>query len=631
MSFRISLEIIRAVVTVVLLCVLMIKGKPLSVSNRKGYRFLLAGFFLITFASILDITDNFPALNRFIIIGDTVVQAILEKVVGYLMGFLFITIGFWKWLPSVYELQNAQHQLKAALKNEAHLRTTIQNEKNQLAITLNSIGDGVISTDSHGNIVMINPVAAKMTGWSQEEAVGKHITDVFNIVKEGTDIQVETPIKKVLEYGKTVELANHTELISKSGERVSIADSGAPVKDSDGTIIGVVLVFRDASTERKLFDEKLKSQKIESIGILAGGIAHDFNNLLMGILGNISLAMTFGDLDHKTKGLLRDAAKAADRATRLTRQLLTFSKGGDPNIQNVEIENIIRETAKFILTGSNVKCIFDINAGLWVAKVDKGQFSQVIENLIINARQAMPDGGTVEISLKHALKEDCQSLQLTGSKYLVVSVKDNGEGIKKEAIHKIFDPYFSTKEEGSGLGLATSFSIIQKHGGLLKVESEHGVGSIFTIYIPTGEVDFNTPHSNIETQNDSKTFSGRILIMDDEYMLRKLLASMLETLGYDVLTSANGEELLDIYKKNMESGNKIDLVMLDLTIPGGMGGEEAAEKLLKLNKNIKMIIVSGYSNSPAVSMYSEYGFIDAISKPFTLDDLRDSLSQALKF
>ena len=630
MSFRIYLEIIRAIIAVILLCILMIKGKPLAVSRRNGYKLILIGFALITFASILDITDNFPSLDRFVILGDTAYQAILEKVVGYLGGFLFITVGFWKWLPGVHELQSTQYQLEAALKNEAHLRTTLQNEKKQLITTLNSIGDGVISTDSDGNVVMINPVAAKMTGWSQEEAVGKKITDVFKIVKEGSDIQVETPVKKVLEYGEIVELANHIELISKNGERVSIADSGAPVKDSDGMAIGVVLVFRDASNERKLFDEKLKLQRLESIGVLAGGIAHDFNNLLMGIQGNISLALASGNLDNNMKDLLGDAEKAADRATRLTKQLLTFSKGGDPNIQKVEVEKIIRETAKFILTGSNVNCTFDVDEKLWLAKVDKGQFSQVIENLIINARQAMPNGGTVEISLKHALKEDCQSLKLSGDKYLVICVKDNGEGIEEEAINKIFDPYFSTKRDGSGLGLATSFSIIQKHDGILKVKSEPGKGSTFIIYIPAGEPDSDVTVPMLDNKKDERTFSGRILIMDDEPLIRKLLASMLRKLGYNVLSAADGKELLKIYKENLKLGEKIDLVMLDLTIPGGMGGEEVAETLLKLNKDVKMIVVSGYAESPVISRYREYGFSAALPKPFSADDLGEVIRKVLQ-
>ena len=636
MSFRVFLEIIRAIVTVVLLSVLLVKGKPLAVARRKGYKLLLLGFSLIAFASVLDITDNFPSLDSFIIIGDTAYQAILEKVVGYLGGFLCITVGFWRWLPGVSELQKTQSELAVALQGEAELRQDLEVERNQLFTTLYSIGDGVISTDVHGKVCMINPAAEKMTGWSFDDAVGKDITEVFNIVNEETKEVVEPPVKKVLETGEIVGLANHTELIAKDGKRrTPIADSGAPVKNSEGDTVGVVLVFRDVSNERKQFDEKLKFQKLESVGILAGGIAHDFNNLLLGIQGNISLALFDKGISSNVKEKLGFAEKAAQRAAHLTQQLLTFSKGGYPNIEKVAIDEVIKEAASFIITGSGARCSFDIDKELWPAKCDKGQISQVVENLILNARQAMPDGGSIDIAVRNIDEKLAEELDLPSiDKYILIRIKDSGKGISKEELEHIFDPYFTTKDTGSGLGLATSFSIIKKHNGIIKVDSELGVGTTFNIYIHADCSDSEDQSSDSDLDR-SAHISGvedtlaHILIMDDELLIRTLLTAMLEELGYKVSSSQNGEEAIEIYKESMKNGEKIDLVMLDLTIPGGMGGEEAARRLLELDKDVKMVVASGYAESPVVANYKEFGFAAALPKPFGVENLAETLELLL--
>ena len=626
MSFRVYLEIFKALIAIILLFVLIINGRLLISSTRKGYKYIIIGFALIAFASVLDITDNFEVLNKFVIIGDTPYQAILEKIIGYICGSLFLAIGFWLWLPKVNELHNTHQKLKQSLDFEISLKHAIENEKTRLAVTLKSIGDGVISTDINTKIIMLNPVASQMTGWSEEEAIGKSIEKVFTIVKEGTDLPVESPINKVLETGEIVELANHTELISKDGNRINIADSGAPVRSTDGDIMGVVLVFRDVTSEKENFNEKLKSQKLESIGILAGGIAHDFNNLLMGIQGNLSLILNFYEIEDEIKELILDAGKASKRAAQLTKQLLTFSKGGEPNIQDVAIEKIIKETTGFILTGSNVKYQFEIDKNLCYAKVDKGQISQVIENLIINARQSMPKGGTITITLKNVSSEEVKQNKLTQKQYISITIKDTGYGIDAENLNKIFDPYFSTKSTGSGLGLATVFSIISKHNGKIKVTSKKGKGSAFTIYLPAGQKNVDNSLGNEKNANQSSPLKGKVLVMDDEAFIRKLLSVMLDKLGYEVLTAENGEEAIKIYKKfTIESGNQIKFVMLDLTIPGGMGGQETAKKLLEINKDVKMIVMSGYTDDPVVAMYKEYGFYAALSKPFDLEHFNNLL------
>lgn len=307
MQFRVCLEIILAVAVSIILIILIKKGKPITANKRSGYRYIIAGFALIVFGSLIDITDNFPELDKYIIIGDTPIQAILEKLVGYLFGFMMMAVGFWKWLPVVSELQITRDKLRDALERETELCHSIQNDRNHLFTTLYSIGDGVISTDTNGCVVLMNPTAEKLTGWSQNEAVGKPVETVFNIVNESTREAVDNPIAEVLASGDVVGLANHTELIPKDGNSISIADSGAPVKNVNGKIVGVVLVFRDVTDANELLNEKLKNQKLESLGVLAGGIAHDFNNLLMGIQGNISLVMLREEVDEEMLDLLTDA------------------------------------------------------------------------------------------------------------------------------------------------------------------------------------------------------------------------------------------------------------------------------------------------------------------------------------
>ena len=629
MEFRVYLEIIRAVAVFIILLILIKKGKTISSKKGSGYPCIIAGFALIVFASLLDITDNFPALDKYVVIGDTPIQAILEKVVGYLLGFLMMALGCWKWLPAISQLQETRNQLQDSLVRETDLRHDIQNDRNHLFTTLHSIGDGVISTDTDSRIVLMNPTAEKLTGWSQSEAVGKPVETVFNIVNESTREPVDNPIAKVLFSGEIVGLANHTELIPKEGDPISIADSAAPVKNVNGEIVGVVLVFRNVTEASDLLNEKLKNQKLESLGVLAGGIAHDFNNLLMGIQGNISLALLAEGIDDDMVALLNDASQAARRAAALTSQLVTFSKGGDPHKDIVLISDTIKETANFILTGTVVKCEYSIDDDLWKTYADKGQVGQVIQNIVINASQAMGGDGEIHIMATNVEKEEAMTLHLEEKKYIHIKISDTGPGITKDNLAKIFDPYFSTKKEGSGLGLATSFSIIKKHGGLLVSNSAIGKGTTFSIYLPAEDNAVDDGGDGQKKAKSDKDKQRVALIMDDELLIRKLFSLMLRTFGYEVLQASHGEEALEIYKKSMDDGLEIDVVLLDLKIPGGMGGEETAKKLLEMDKDVKMIVASAYSDSPVLADFEAYGFCGALLKPFEPEDLKGLLNALL--
>ena len=502
-------------------------------------------------------------------------------------------------------------------------------EKEQLAVTLSSIGDGVITTDTRGGIVLLNTVAETLTGWSQQEAQGRPLTEVFNIIHEQNRKPCDNPAEKVLASGEIMELANHTILIARDGRERKIADSAAPIRNREGRVIGVVLVFRDVTERHRMKEELLKVKKLESVGVLAGGIAHDFNNILVAILGNINLALLDGNLEEKTRKLLSKAEKASLRAKGLTQQLLTFSKGGEPVKQTTSIAEIIKDTADFVLHGSNVACRYSLPDDLWLVDIDKGQMSQVIQNIIINAKHAMPGGGTIRVNCKNieSLITPDTSLPLN-DKYIKIDISDIGSGIPDNLIDKIFDPYFTTKEEGSGLGLAITHSIISKHNGYISVHSKLGEGTTFTIYLPasTSELKKEIRQETIET----RAASAKIMIMDDEEMVRDVAKAIFTMLGHEVILAADGEEAVELYKRQNDSGQPVDIIIMDLTIPGGMGGEKTVQEILAINPEAKVIVASGYSHDPVMAHYQDYGFIAAIVKPFQIQDIMDIINKLLK-
>lgn len=382
--------------------------------------------------------------------------------------------------------------------------------------------------------------------------------------------------------------------------------------------MGVQIVALDISERKKMEIELLRIERIESIGVLAGGIAHDFNNILTGILGNIDLAKTFSIPESEALRFLHNAHRAATRAKELTQKLLTFSKGGLPLRTTTSISEIITDSVNFILSGSNISFEYSQPDDLWAVNIDVVQFRQVIENLTINAHQSMPAGGLLTIRAENVAGITGHALPLKDRMYVMVTVNDHGVGIPEENLLKIFDPYFTTKDKGSGLGLATAYSIIGKHDGLITVESEQGHGTTFFIYIPATREE---PETVIKDEEPPKAGKGRILVMDDEEMVRNVAVEMLGSLGFEAFAVKDGQEAIEVYAEAKETDNSFDAVIMDLTIPGGMGGEEAIVKLLEINPDVKVVVSSGYSNNPVLANYSNYGFTDTIAKPFSLREL----------
>jgi PAS domain S-box-containing protein len=470
----------------------------------------------------------------------------------------------------------------------------------------------------------MNPVAEELTGWSISESLMKPLPEVFNIVDEYTRMPCQNPVDLVFKSKKTIELANHTMLISKDGRELIIADSGAPIKNKTGEIIGTVLVFRDTTEKQMIQDRIIRAEKLESLGVLAGGIAHDFNNLLAGIFGYLELAR-LENKNVKVSRYLDNSIKVYNRTVDLTKQLLTFSKGNILNRKNASLDGLIRDSANFSLSGSALTCSITIEEDLFLCSYDENQIGQVLDNLLINAKQAMPEGGTIQIIARNVFIHSQSKHNLPEGTYVCVSIRDSGTGITPEILPRIFDPFFSTKQKGSGLGLATCFSILERHDGSIDVQSSRE-GTVFSFYLPAVRGSIEKSDRSVKKE---LTSGGTILIMDDEPSIRTILGVYLKSIGFSVAETQDGRELLEILEKNNSEGIQYDAAILDLTIPGGMGGVETLKQIREGGYTFPVFAMSGYSEDSVISEPEKNGFTNSLSKPFKMEDLSDLLGHYL--
>jgi two-component system, cell cycle sensor histidine kinase and response regulator CckA len=401
-----------------------------------------------------------------------------------------------------------------------------------------------------------------------------------------------------------------------------------PLYSEDGSIPRILAVAENI-TERKRMEEQIRrANNLESLGVLAGGIAHDFNNVLTGVMGNLALLLRFLDKDSSEYEIASAAQQAATKTKGLTQQLMTFAKGGAPIKEAGSIEVLIRETTDLSLHGANTKAALYFGEDLHSVEIDAGQIGQVIQNLVMNADQAMPNGGILKISAENTEIAVGDALPLASGRYVKVTVKDQGVGIPESVLSQVFDPYFTTKESGHGLGLSITHSIIERHGGHITVSSQQDVGTTFEFYLPASDISVAAATDEPETRIAVGT--GRVLLMDDEKTIHQVVGRTLEVLGYEVSSAYDGEEALQIYKRALESDEPFDVVIMDLTIPGGMGGEEAVGKLLEIDSKARAIVSSGYANDPVMANFADCGFVGRVAKPVDIEELADTVKRVLE-
>jgi len=497
-------------------------------------------------------------------------------------------------------------------------------EKERLDITLQSIAEAVVATDLEGQVAMMNGPAEKMTGWSLADARGRPMEEVVRLARAETREHYGDLARMMLHTGEVWELADTAILTSKEGLEKAVTWSMAPIQGRRDEVIGVVIILRDITDRRRMERELARIEKLESVGLLAGGIAHDFNNMLTAVLGNITLARLQVEPGSKASARLEAAERSIDSARDLTQQLLTFARGGSPVRKPTRLGKPLEQTVQRALHRSDASATFDIAEDLWAADVDVDQVCRVVANLAINADEAMLGGGTVQVRARNVELSASSSVPLGRGRYVCLSIEDGGRGIPEESLHKIFDPFFSTKEGGNGLGLATSHSIVKNHEGHIEVNSRLDQGTTFLIYLPTA----SEPEPDDRADRPS-VGEGRVLVMDDDEMVRGILAEALPLIGYDVVFATNGEEALDAYRSALDAAEPFDAVIMDLQILGGMGGKEAIARLRSIDPDVCAIVSSGYSDDPVMAEFVEHGFCAVLRKPYKITDLGEVLWAAL--
>ncbi|MGA7828643.1 MAG: PAS domain S-box protein [Geobacteraceae bacterium] len=529
-----------------------------------------------------------------------------------------------------HKLQQTNEELARLIVELQQTEETLRERENHYRLLTENASDVVWKVGADYRFTYISPADERLRGYRAEEVIGHHVTDLFDeegiATLKNVALQRQQTELRGTKSGVITFEARHR---CKDGRWLWGEVSSTPERDANGAITGYYGITREITERKEHEKELLKIEKLESLGALAGGIAHDFNNILTGIMGNISFAQIFLDNNHKACKPLSEAEKASERAGELAHQLLTFARGGEPVKKLIPLSRLVNETVSFVLRGSNVKASIDMPETIHAIEADEGQINQVFHNIIINAAQAMPEGGTLSVSARNEILSEGNPMKLPGGRFVRLSFTDQGCGIAEEDQKKIFDPYFTTKATGKGLGLASAHSIITRHGGHISVSAETDKGATFTLYLPSTGEPYSLRQTDSPLHTETVHPGGSILVMDDEKIILDMTTELLEHLGYEATTCDNGTEAIACYKAAWEAGHRFSAVIMDLTIPGGMGGKDAAQQILAIDQDACMIVSSGYSDDPIMSDFRVYGFSGAIAKPYKIVEFGKLLSSSL--
>jgi PAS domain S-box-containing protein len=519
------------------------------------------------------------------------------------------------------------HRLAHELEQRVIERTAeLEREKEHLAVTLRSIADAVVTTDTAGRIQLMNSVAERITGWSLAQAAGRHLGAVLRLEAGPSGEGVGDRLRQALALPSGAKHECQYRMIGDDGGERAIALDVAPIRDREGRTLGVISVFRDVTEKLQVEERLANAERIDALGVLAAGIAHDFNNLLTGIFGHLELALKALAAGSDAEPHLSSALAASESARALTRGLLTFAKGGVPVKQPIRVGPLLGRTIKFALSGSAALAELDLPEDLWCCEADEGQIGQVIDNLVINALQAMPGGGRLQVAASNRVIGSALPGAGRSGRFVEIVVRDTGIGIPTGILPKVFDPFFTTKAKGSGLGLTIARSVVERHSGELLLESTPGVGTTVILRLPACETLVTAAHSPVAPESAP---AARILVVDDEPSVRSVLGRMLELAGHSVETAASGSEGIARFEQALESGRGFELVVLDLTIPGDLGGTRTLERMAALCPDILAVATSGYADDPVMAEPDRFGFVHTLPKPFTVVQAQNVVAEAL--
>ncbi len=531
-------------------------------------------------------------------------------------------------------------RLNAGLEGVIATRTqALREERERWRVTLMSIGDGVIVTDAGGRVLALNGEAERLTGFRDAEARLLPIATVLPLqggtgegqAPEDAAARPESLIGEVLGRGVTRHLKSALTLTTRDGRVLRVSDSAAPIRDEAGHVRGAVVVFRDVTEHQALTEQAQKARSLEALGVLAGGIAHDFNNILTAIFGNITLAKIYAPNDEALRVALADAERASLRARELTFQLLTFAKGGAPVKKAGAIGDLVRDLTEFFLKGSAVRSAFSIPDDLGTIDFDPDQMGQVIQNIVLNAKEAMGGAGILQVRARNVTLASGEAADLPGGDYVEIAFQDSGPGIAPEHLPRIFDPYFSLKPSGTGLGLAVTYSVVRRHQGAVIADSVSGQGTTLTLYLPRtrkAQVSARAPRDG-DPERARPGRGERILLMDDDPDVRAIGAELLRRLGYRVAEAESGEAAIRLYDEACPTA-PFAAVILDLTVAGGMGGKECVRALAMRAPDVRAIVATGYYIDPIVAEDEAYGLRGAVQKPYRMEELAETLARTLQ-